>query len=135
MRFFLDTNITVDFIDTHRKQHSLAVEVICSLTKNNHQIVISEDVLSTIFYICPDKQTTLQKFKFLQKNWTIKAFGKEVIDDAINLSINNNLDLEDTLQCLYAKQNQCDFIISNDKNFMDCGIDVVNYDKFQTINA
>lgn len=133
MRFFLDTNITVDFIDTHRKQHSLAVEVICSLTKNNHQIVISEDILSTIFYICPDKQATLHKFKILQKDWDIVIFGKNVINDAINISIQKSIDLEDTLQCLCAKQNQCDFIISNDKNFMDCGVKIVNYNEFNKL--
>ncbi len=135
MRIFLDTNIVVDFLDTERQQHALAVELIYDIANNEHQIVISEDMLSTVFYLCPDKQATLQKFKFLQKNWDIVVFGKDVINDAITLSIKDNLDLEDMLQCLCAKYNQCDILISSDKNFIDCGIKIVNYEQFnQTIN-
>lgn len=134
MRIFLDTNIVVDFFDIHRQQHAQAVQLVYDITKNDHQIIISEDMLSTIFYLCPDKQTTLWKFKFLQKNWTIVAFKKAVINDSINLSIKDNLDLEDTLQCLCAKYNKCDYLISVDKKFIDCGIKIVNYEQFmQTI--
>ncbi|KAA0443929.1 MAG: type II toxin-antitoxin system VapC family toxin [Candidatus Thioglobus sp.] len=130
MRIFLDTNIVIDFFDKNRVNHALATELIYNISNENHQIVISEDMISTVFYLCSDKQTTLQKFKLLQKNWDIVIFGKKVINAAIEMSISQKLDLEDTLQCICAKQNQCDLLVSSDKKFIDCGIKITNYQQF-----
>jgi len=39
-------------------------------------------------------------------------------------------DLEDALQCLCAKENNCTLLITNDKKFVDCGIEIMNYERF-----
>ena len=92
--------------------------------------MISEDMLSTIFYINKDINQTLEFFKVITKRWEIVPFGKEVIKNAINLSLEKNLDLEDMLQCLCAKENGCNTFITNDKKFYDCGISVYNANEF-----
>lgn len=48
---FLDTNIVLDIIDSSRVNHPLAKELWKLLVLNECKIMISEDMLSTIYYI------------------------------------------------------------------------------------
>ncbi|MBC8494448.1 MAG: PIN domain-containing protein [Candidatus Thioglobus sp.] len=130
MKIFLDTNIVLDFLNADRVKHKISVRLIETLVSNNYQIIISEDMLSTIFYLSKNKQQTLSNLNVIQQEWYISVFGEEVIKNAIDLSITNNLDLEDTLQCLCAKQNNCDALITSDKYFYDCGIKIQTADEF-----
>ena len=127
---FLDTNIVLDIVNPKRINNKQAVELWNMLVLKKYTIIISEDMLSTIFYINKDKKKTLHFFEVITKRWQIVPFGKEVIKNAINLSFEKNLDLEDTLQCLCAKENGCDILITNDKKFYDCGIEIMNYEEF-----
>lgn len=71
--------------------------------------------------------------KFLEvilEDWTISAFGKDVIKNAIELSLSSNLDLEYLLQCLCAKENGCEVLLSNDVKFLDCDVKVMSVDAF-----
>lgn len=130
MKIFLDTNIVLDFLNADRVKHKISVRLIETLVSNNYQIIISEDMLSTIFYLSKNKQQTLSNLNVIQQEWYISVFGEEVIKNAIDLSITSNLDLEDTLQCLCAKQNNCDALITSDKYFYDCGIKIQTADEF-----
>lgn len=127
---FLDTNIVLDIIDTNRKNHSEANELIGKLIFFGYDIFISEDMLSTIYYINKDKTATLNFFNIIQDDWNIVPFSKEIIKDAINLSLEKNLDLEDVLQCLCAKDNRCDVLITNDIKFYDCGVKIMSTKEF-----
>ena len=129
-RVFFDTNIVLDIIDSSRKSHKNALRVWESSVHEGIDIVISEDMLSTIFYINEDKKYALEFFKFIQNEWHIIAFGKKVIEHAISLSLEKGLDLEDTLQCLCAKENGCNIFITNDKKSYDCGIKVISIEEF-----
>ena len=91
---------------------------------------MSEDMLSTIYYINSDKEYTLMFFEKMIRKWGIVHFGEQVIKDAIELSQKNNSDLEDTLQCLCAKANGCEALITEDKRFIDCGLKVLSYEEF-----
>ncbi len=131
---FLDTNIIVDLLETSRPNHAKALQLIDKIILADVNIFISEDMLSTIYYIIKNKNNTCSAFQEILAQWQIATFGANVIKRALKMCINNpNLDLEDTLQCLCAKQNQCDLLISNDKNFIDCGIKIVNYEQFNQI--
>ena len=57
-------------------------------------------------------------------------FFKNIIKNAIDLSLEKNLDLEDILQCFCAKENGCSLFLTSDKKFVDCGIKIVNYNEF-----
>ena len=129
-KVYFDTNIVLDIIDSKRQNHTKAKKIWELLTINKSKIVISEDMLSTIFYINKDDTYTLNFFKLIIKRWFVVPFGKKVIENAIELSLEKHLDLEDLLQCLCAKENACDIFITNDKNFYDCEINIMTSDKF-----
>jgi predicted nucleic acid-binding protein len=57
--------------------------------------------------------------------WKIVSFGKERLFEAITIS-KEGKDFEDVLQCLSAKELQCSILITNDKEFYPCGIEIMN---------
>ena len=127
---FLDVNVVIDFLDSSRTQHSQAVELVKYSTINSYEVFISEDMLTTIYYILKDKQATLKFFKTIIKRWNITSFGVDVINSGIDISLKNGLDLEDILQCLCAKKNGCDIFITNDKQFYNCGLSIYTITQF-----
>ena len=129
-KVFLDINIVIDIIDITRPNNKIATKLLYNLTSNDVNIVISEDMISTIYYIIKDKKRTLEFFTVIQKYWIISIFGKELIGNAIKLSLEQELDLEDLLQCLCAKENNCQILITNDKKFYDCGIEILTAESF-----
>ena len=130
-RIFLDTNIVLDIIQSNRQNHQKALELGQYLVLNDYEILISEDMLTTVFYVSKNKKNTLLFLKeVVMTDWQIVAFGKNVIKEAIELSLQRSLDLEDVLQCLCAKENSCEAIITNDKKFCDCGIKILSIDEF-----
>ncbi len=129
-RVFLDTNIVIDILDTKRPLHNKASRLIEFLTLRKFEIAISEDMLSTIFYIVKDKKAVLRFLKNIINRWLILPYGADVIRKAIDTAYDNELDLEDVLQCVCAKENRCGYFITSDKKFFTCGIDIVTYDEF-----
>ncbi len=130
-KIFLDTSIVADIIHTSRPNHNKSMILLKHLIVNNYEICISEDMITTLYYILKDKITTLGFLKdVVFVDWTILTFGKNVLNQAVKLSLKNNLDLEDTLQCLCAKENGCNALITNDKKFYNCGIEIITYEEF-----
>ena len=128
---YLDTNIVVDMIDGLRGNHELSMALLKRLMLEGYDVFISEDMLSTIYYISYDKKATLEFFEnIIYVDWQVVSFGKDVIKEATHLSLTKGLDLEDTLQCLCAKNNGCNLLMTSDKKFVDCGIEIVNYERF-----
>jgi len=129
-KVFLDTNIILDFLDKKRPHHENATRLISMLIGKKTEIYISEDMLSTIFYIIKDKKRVLLFFEMITKRWFVVPYGRELINEAIGVCLENKgQDLEDTLQCLCAKQNNCTFVITSDKGFVDCGVEVLGYEQ------
>ena len=129
-RVFLDANVVLDFLDGKRAKNSQAVSLVKYLVINEWTIVISEDMLSTIFYIDKNSDRVLYFFKKISKDWQIIPFGMQVISDSISRALDYNLDLEDILQCLCAKENGCEVLITNDNKFHDCGLSIQTVDAF-----
>ncbi len=129
-KIYFDTNIVLDLLDENRpfRDHSMKLWNLVALYEID--IFISEDILSTVYYIHKNKQQVLEFFKSIQPIWNIVPFGKDVITQAIEISLEQNIDFEDTLQCLCAKENGCDFLISNDGKFYDCGVDIITSEEF-----
>ena len=117
-------------MDNTRKNHTNSLKVLEISIIKNMQIFISEDMLSTIYYINSDKKYVLAFFQKMIQKWKIVSFGKEVIEEALEFSLANNSDLEDALQCFCAKNNGCTLLLTNDKNFSHCGIAIVGYEDF-----
>lgn len=128
---YLDTNIVADMIDGRRNKHEVSLKLLKTLMLDGYEICISEDMLSTLYYISNDKKATLDFFEnIIYVDWRVVAFGIGVIKEATHLSLTKGVDLEDTLQCLCAKKNSCDMLITNDTKFVDCGVKIVNYEDF-----
>ena len=119
---FLDTNIIIDFLDKTRQNHLLAVELIEALIIEDYEIFISEDMLSTIYYLIKDKKKVLMFLKDILIEWNIVPFNKDVVLKAIEISLETKKDFEDMLQCLTAKKYNC-VLITNDRKFVNCGIE------------
>ncbi len=130
---FLDVNVIIDFIDNQRPRHDVAVELFRNLILGDYVVYISEDMMTTIFYVLGDKKRTLQFFKVILKTWKIVPFGERSINKAIDLALKNNFDLEDILQCICAKENNCNILITSDHKFYDCGISIYSIKEFLKI--
>ena len=134
-KIYLDTNIVADLIDSSRKGHEVSLKLLESLVLKNYDAYISEDMLTTLYYILKNKKQTLEFFKnLIFIDWKILNFGLVTIKDATNMSLEKNLDLEDVLQCLCAKENGCDILITNDKEFFDCGVNIMTAEAFLVKN-
>jgi predicted nucleic acid-binding protein len=128
---YLETNIILDFLDENRQGSKTAQKILEIIYRKNYTIAISEDMLSTIYYISKDKNRALEFFEFIIKSeWQIVGFGVAIVQEAINFSKSSNLDFEDILQCLTAKRERAKYLITNDKKFIDCGVDTLSGKEF-----
>ena len=128
---FLDTNIVADMIDADREHHKRSLELLRLLILGEYDIFISEDMLSTLYYISRDKKATLAFFEnVVFIDWHVVPFGRDVLREATHMALTQGVDLEDTLQCLCAKKNKCMMLVTSDQAFVDCGIETVGYEKF-----
>jgi len=128
---FLDTNVVLDILDSDRKKHDLAKQLLKKIIEEQYSVTISEDMLSTIFYIIKNKQAVLHFFETILQQWTIRPFGEKTISKAVTLCLETQgQDFEDTLQCLCAKEALCDVLITHDKDFVDCGMRVLTIKEF-----
>jgi len=126
-KVFLDTNIILDFLDDKRPHHEDALKLIALLTTHDWQIVISEDMMSTIFYIRKNPKQVLAFYRYVLSHWDVKPYGVGLIKEAVERSIENDLDFEDMLQCLCAKKEGCVMVVTEDQGFVNCGIEVMDY--------
>jgi len=130
-RVFLDTNILIDLLNEKREKNYLAKKLIEKLINEDYEIFISEDMLSTVYYVVKNQKKVLNFYKDIvyDKYWHIVPFEKEVIEEAIEFSLKNDNDFEDLLQCFTAKKYNA-ILITEDKKFVDCGIKVLGYEEF-----
>ena len=131
---FLDTNIVLDLLVKEREQHRSARLLIGFLMDRSIDIVISEDMLSTIYYISRDKKKALEFMQSVQHRWQISPYGRNVIADSLDYALKNECDLEDALQCFCAIENRCKVLITSDKYFNICGdIELVDYSDYERV--
>ncbi len=135
-KIFLDTNIILDLLDSDRQKHKEAVAVVDKIITENFCIVITEDMLTTLFYISKNKPAVLEFIRTIVDEWEVVSFGGDVIKSAIEIcQKNQNIDLEDVLQCLCAKREGCELLVTNDKKFYNCGIKIVSSSDFGVKNV
>ena len=127
---FLDINIVIDIIDEARKEHYKSKDMLIKLIEDEYKVYISEDMISTVYYILRGNTQVLYFFKKILEQWHVVPFGEDIIKNSIDYTIANGGDLEDTLQCFCAKKHKCSLFLTNDKKFIECGIDIIDYDKF-----
>lgn len=130
-KIFLDTNVVADIIDAKREGHQRAMGLVEKAIYDDVVLCLSEDMLTTLFYISKEKVKTLEFFKnVVFVDWEILNFSKETLFEGVELAQNGNLDLEDVLQCLCAKYGGCMAIVTNDNKFFDCGLEFFSVEQF-----
>jgi len=125
---YLDANVLLDFLVPDRANHDRAVRLVAHLSEAGIEAVISEDILTTVFYIAKDKSRVLEFFLSVRKKWRIVSFGEAVVAEGLERALRESLDLEDILQCLCAKNEGCAMVVTEDRGFVECGVRVMDYD-------
>ncbi|GAB6045631.1 type II toxin-antitoxin system VapC family toxin [Caminibacter profundus] len=126
----MDANIVIDIIDGGRKNHFLAKKLIIKLIEEDYEVFISEDIITTVYYILKGNLKILDFFENIIDKWNIVGFGEKTLKESIKYCKENKADLEDVLQCFCAKNNNCEIFITSDKKFVNCGIKIMNYEEF-----
>ena len=127
-KVFLDINIVLDMLSPQRPNHKYHKKLLEKLS--SCEVFISEDMISTIYYIAKEKRKVLDFFELVIQEWSIVPFGEKVIRESIRFARENDADLEDILQCFCAKEHGCEVLLTSDKKFVKCGIELQSYDEF-----
>ncbi len=134
MKVFIDANIFIDIFNIDRKMHKYSLEIYKYLIKNESIIYTSCDLITTIYYIDSkrDRNQALLNIQNIIKTLNIVYFSKKEREDVCKLMLKDKeyQDLEDTLQYILAKKQNCDLIISNDKNFISKDIPLITSKEF-----
>ncbi len=117
MKIFLDANILVAVLNKEYPVYTYAARVVSLANNKKHFVYTTPICLAIAFYFAEKKSGTAmakQKIKLLTDNLLIaKVDSKEVIAAIANKKVN---DFEDGLEYYAAKNNNCQVIITEDKN-------------------
>ena len=135
MRVFLDANILIDKFDSTRIFHKFSDKSFeYMLLSGSVDVFTSCDIITTLYYIGSkkDKKQILHDIRAVNKTLEVIKFSNKEIEETCELMINDNnyKDLEDTIQYIMAKKENCDLIISNDKNFISKDIKLLTSEEF-----
>jgi len=122
MKLFLDTNIFMDML--FDREHGIYAKQIIQLIQNRtHEGYIADITLLNIDYVAKKQSKEIRKFLyFIEKHFIITGADNSDMLAALKL---DNSDLEDNVQAVFAKKLACDFIISNNKSFIQSTLSVL----------
>lgn len=133
-RIFLDANILVDFIDAKRAGHQWSKAIVIDCLDKNIKLFTSCDIVTTVYYLGAkiDKIKVLEQIFKINQFCHIIEFSNKEVEMACDLMLRDEkfCDLEDTLQYILAQKEQCEAIVSNDKNFFSPKIELFTSEKF-----
>ena len=114
MKVFVDTNIFLDLI-LKRENFKEALLIFNSIEKKISRAVVLDITILNIDYIAKKQVKDIRDFlKLVNQHFLVTGATNSMIQSAIEIE---NKDLEDNLQYLSAKKQNCDLIITNDKGF------------------
>jgi len=118
---FIDANIILDLLDNQRTSFEDSKKLIEYALFNGLNLAVSDDIITTIYYIAQKsvaRKKLLKFIEFINKNFEILPFNKDIIAMAVDIALkNSSYDFEDTLQAVCALENGYKLIITNDNNF------------------
>ncbi len=117
---FIDTNILIYQLDSRDKSKQKKCRDLVKVLVTNHEAVISTQVLQEFYVACTTK---LKVRPILVKgimhgfeNMEVVSIGTELINDAIDTSIQYNLSFWDSLVIVSAESSKCQFLYTEDLN-------------------
>lgn len=131
---FLDANIFIDANDDARVTYEKSLSLLVYLADKQIKMYTSCDLITTIYYILSkkDKQKALSSIEQINKFCKVIEFSNKEIEKTCLLMRENPKysDFEDTLQYVLAKKQNCELIISNDKNFHSDDLTLLSSEDF-----
>ncbi len=120
-KVFIDANVILDLFLDDRPYSEYSKEAFFYLQKNNVELLTSCDLITTVYYVLKkyNKRKALENLSYTLNLLYLIPFSNDEVGKAIDLmqKDKNFADLEDTLQYVLAKENECDLILSNDDDF------------------
>lgn len=124
-KIYLDTNIILDYLFEQRRDNEYSKNFLLDFAKKDYIFVTNNLNLNTIFYIGTSYYKQYEKIKEFLKyihsdksQWEIynltdmdREFAFAYMDEHFGA------DFEDLQQYISAKNSNCEFIVTNDKNF------------------
>ena len=121
-RIFIDASIWLDYLDKSRVDHNVSKMSIDYCLEHSIDLCTSCDIITTIYYINNrfDKKSALKNIDRINRLCeVINVSNREVAVTCELMQDDSDYDdLEDTLQYILAQKEECDLILSNDKNFI-----------------
>ena len=132
-RVFLDANVILDKFDEEREFHKYSTKIYDFVVRNC-KVFTSCDLITTIYYISSkiDKFNALLNVQKINKTLKVIEFSNKEVKQTCQLMLDDSeyKDLEDTIQYIMAKKENCDLIISNDTNFVSKDILLMSSKEF-----
>ena len=115
---FIDANILLDFLDTARPRHTQAARSLATLAEQGYTPIITEDLLTTIYYVAQHKTKILDFFAYILQNWIVVPFGLSILEQTIaDCREDPRIDFEDRAQGYAALRQNCHFLLTADTTF------------------
>jgi len=129
-KVFFDANVLLDTLSTDRPSSTFSVKSYRHiLSSDDIELFTSCDIITTLYYVGRkiDKNVILNSIEVINKTLKVIDFSnKEVAQTCSLMKVDKSYkDLEDTIQYILAKKEDCDLIISNDENFYASDIPIM----------
>jgi predicted nucleic acid-binding protein len=134
-KVFFDANIFNDIFDDKRTTHTVSKRAFAGALKAKLKIYTSCDIATNIYYITArytSRENALDAIESIKIMATILPFAEKELSAAIDLMREDAdyVDFEDSIQYIMARNEGCDVIVSNDKNFVSKEIFCLSSEQF-----
>ena len=127
MRIFIDTNIFLDLI-LKRERFKEAIILLNSCEQKLFEGFVADITLLNIDYVASKQVKDIKDFlRILNTTFNVVGVDNKLFDSALLI---NNDDLEDNIQYVCALYHNCNVIITNDKDFYQGDIKIINSSEF-----
>lgn len=127
MKIFVDTNVFLDLI-LKRDGFEEALIILNSCNKNLFNGYVADITLLNIDYIASKQIKEIKDFlKVVNESFNVVGADNQIFAKALML---DNTDLEDNIQYLCSLENDCELIITNDKEFYKGRVKVLSSKDF-----
>ncbi len=129
MKIFVDTNIFLDLI-LKREHYKEALLILNAIEKKHFEAFILDITILNIDYIAKKQTKDIRDFlRAINTLFNIIGGSNLSVRKALDL---DNMDLEDNLQYISAKESKCNLIVTNDRKFISKDIKLFSSEEFCT---
>ncbi len=129
MKIFVDTNIFLDLI-LKREHYKEALLILNAIEKKHFEAFILDITILNIDYIAKKQTKDIRDFlRAINALFNIIGGSNLSVRKALGL---DNVDLEDNLQYISAKESKCNLIVTNDRKFISKDIKLFSSEEFCT---